>query len=292
MGNTPSPTPPRVGGALDSVNDTFHREYDEARGKAELDAPVIVMVADTLVVVHRGERRELPITLRFSHVIKSAAHAPVALFAALHRLEGRALDPSTRTRIEALRDDVVASLSSLGGQATADEQQTILDLRAVLSSTHAYMELVLDTREKTVEVQPLATFARDTGPLLLQLTAHATRVQLDALDACVGDALAAIDPAERRALQVVVTGDHQARVRSLGMQYFRKRLREPEGTEDRVTYAAGVTDVDEALALVGRRRLDAAIAAAFFGDEKRLQRDVLGDAVHALLRDRDLAPIT
>jgi hypothetical protein len=35
--------------------------------------------------------------------------------------------------------------------------------------------------------------------------------------------------------------------------------------------------------LVGTRRLDRAIASAFFGDPKRLQRDVLGDAAKSAL---------
>ena len=61
--------------------------------------------------------------------------------------------------------------------------------------------------------------------------------------------------------------------------------------ENRVTYGEGVEDVDEALALVGKRRLDVTIAKAFFGDARRLQRDVLGDAVDELLAETDLAPI-
>ncbi len=73
----------------------------------------------------------------------------------------------------------------------------------------------------------------------------------------------------------MVTGNHQARARSLGMQYFRRRFAEPEGAEDRVAYAEGVEDPEEALALVGTRRMDREISAAFFGDEKHLQRDVL-----------------
>jgi len=75
------------------------------------------------------------------------------------------------------------------------------------------------------------------------------------------------------------------------MQYFRKRLEEPEGAEDRVAYAEGVETADQAFALVGTRRMDARIAEAFFGDAKRLQRDVLGDAVKELLAKTELGPI-
>jgi len=35
---------------------------------------------------------------------------------------------------------------------------------------------------------------------------------------------------------------------------------------------------------VGRLRVDRAIARAFFGDSRRLQRDILGDAAQRLLQ--------
>ena len=89
----------------------------------------------------------------------------------------------------------------------------------------------------------------------------------------------------------MVTGDHQARTRSLGMQYFCRRLDEPADSEHRVTYAEGVSDEQSALALVGTRRLDRAVARAFFGDPQRLQRDILGDAAHALLAESKLPRI-
>jgi hypothetical protein len=283
-----------AGAPLDSVNDAFHEAYDQARADAEHEAPVFVVIEDTLVVFHRGKRRDHSITPRLFHVIKSVAHAPVALFAALQAGDAGALDGSTRARIVALREHVVAALASLadeGEPAEETDHNTIDDLRVVLDSTLAFAERALSDASTTMPSEAVEAFARDTGPWLLRLTAHATRVQLAALDACVADALRELSEGERRQLHVVVTGDHQARVRSLGMQYFQKRFGEEEGTEARVAYAEGVTDADEALALVGRRRLDAAIARAFFGDAKRLQRDVLGDAVHDLLARTELAPI-
>jgi hypothetical protein len=45
-----------------------------------------------------------------------------------------------------------------------------------------------------------------------------------------------------------------------------------------LTYAEGITTVEEAVALVGTKIFDAALALAFFGDAGRLQRDILGDA--------------
>ena len=75
------------------------------------------------------------------------------------------------------------------------------------------------------------------------------------------------------------------------MQYFRKRFAEPSGVETHVTYAEGVRDERAALALVATQRLDRSVALAFFGDEKRLQRDILGDAAERQLGSFPLTKI-
>lgn len=277
------PDPPplaRVGTALDDVNDAFHAFYDRAKQSAALDAPVFLVLADELVLVRRGERRAYSFAPRLFHVIKSAAHAPVALYAALHRLGDGALDASTRERLAALRPKLVGSLGSLDG---ATEERAALDnLRGPLQASLDLLDGAL-VRGR-VSAAELAAFAKATGPALLRGTDDATRLQLDALDAHVARALDAMGDDERGAFQVVVTGDHQARARSLAMQYFQKLVGEPPGDERRVAYAEGVRDEAEALALVGTRRLDRAVAEAFFDDPKRLQRDVLGDAARERLR--------
>jgi hypothetical protein len=293
-GDGSAPTP-RVGSALDEVNDAFHDAYDASRDAAKLDAPVFVVHADALFVFRDGERREIALTPRIFHVIKSAAHAPVAIFAALHRNgNGNGSSPSgalavpSGDGIDALREHIAAALASLDAEHDAD-RETVDAIRAVLDGSLAFLDRVLNDAPPTSS--ELDAFAHESGPHLLELTRLATRVQLTALHEVVEKALAALDAQGRAGLQVVVTGDHQARVRSLGMQYFCKRFDEPDQAEARVTYAEGVDDVDEALALVGKRRLDVAIAKAFFGDPRRLQRDVLGDAVHELLASTELAPI-
>jgi hypothetical protein len=271
----------RVGTPLDDVNDGFHESYDQARAEAKLDAPVFVICADVLTVFRGKKRQDHPFSPRIFHVIKSVAHAPVALFAAFQRER-----PDPR-RVSALVEHVQRSLGALEGEHAAAEE-TLADLRAVLSSTLTFAERAAAERPSAAA---LDAFAKEQGPLLLRLTEAATRVELKALDACVEKALDELGADDRAGLQVVVTGDHQARNRSLGMQYFQKRLGEEPGAEERVTYGEGVEDADEAHALVGTRRLDNAVAQAFFGDPKRLQRDVLGDAVHALLAESELSLI-
>lgn len=281
MTNRPTVSPP-----LDAINDAFHDSYDRARGAAISDGPVFVVLADSLVLFRGGRREELRFTPPLFHAIKSVAHAPLAAYAALSKLGDAPLDGAARDRLDHLRHHLVESLRSLTEDAT---REVANDLRAVLTATLGVV--VACGASENVSPEALATFARTTGPLLLLLTDAATQIQLAALDACVREAVARMPAQERRALQVVVTGDHQARVRSLGMQYFRKLLREPDGSEERVTYAEGVTDEREALSLVATRRVDREVATAFFGDPKRLQRDVLGDAVREHLCAMDLPAI-
>jgi len=272
---------PRVASPLDDLNDGFHESYDQARAEAKRRAPVLVICADVLTVFRDGKRTDRELSPRIFHVIKSVAHAPVALFAALRREE---LDVQ---RLAAMATSSERVLATLDAERELDPA-TRADLRAVLSVT---LRFARAASTKLPARDALDAFAAEQGPLLLRLTEAATRVELKALDACVEQALAELTSEERAHFQVVVTGDHQARNRSLGMQYFQKRLGEEPGAEDRVAYGEGVEDADEAHALVGTRRLDNSIAQAFFGDPKRLQRDVLGDAVHALLEESNLALI-
>jgi hypothetical protein len=53
-----------------------------------------------------------------------------------------------------------------------------------------------------------------------------------------------------------------------------------------VTYAEAVTTVHDAVKLIGTHRVDEVLAGAFFGDRRRLQRDLLGDAATRIL-DRE-----
>ncbi len=273
---------PRTGTSLDDVNAAFHGAYDGARARAETDAPVFVLIDDGLVVFHRGEERRVSVTPRLFHLLKSAAHAPIAVYVAL--ADGRA---EAAAPLEALRGSLGAALGAVAAEIA--DASLAACARAALEASRALVTTAIE--RGGVDRAALDAFARATGPGLLRLTDAATGLQLEALHAAVEEALAALAPDELRALQVVVVGDHQARERSLAMQYFRKRLGEPAGAEERVAYAEGVTDVSAARALVGKRRLDRAIACAFFGDDKRLQRDVLGDAAKARLDAVDLASI-
>lgn len=267
-----------MGGPLDRLDDEFHSAYERSRDANADDGPVFVVLANDLVLFHRGQRSEWSFSPRTYHVLKEVAHVPLALFSSL----GNEPPEHALGRSRALLDWIERAQKDVA-EAGLDAATT-RDARQVLTLSAQALGGPL---ERAV-VQKLA---EATGPLLRRMIDRATALQLDALHEHVQAALDELGPAAVARLQVVVTGNHQARVRSLPMQYFRARLREPEGEERRVTYAEAVSTEQEALTLLATKVLDQSIASAFFGDPKRMQRDLLGDSAQQLLEARAFPPI-
>lgn len=264
---------PSTTSALDRVNEDFHAAYAQERGAEQQRHPVFVVLGDDLIVLRQGQREAFSIAPYAFHAIKAIAHAPIAVFALLQRSG----DDQER-KLRALRDRLLHAATELADPTFAQAQSN-LDL--VVNSSLALLQSAL----AGAAAQPLiATFAEQMGPVLLRLTAAATALQLRTLDEQTERAFATLAPEERDLVHVVVAGAHQARARSLAMQYFLKRFDEPPDAERRVTYAEAVTSERAALELVGTQRLDRLIAQAFFGDAHRLQRDILGDAAAEQLR--------
>jgi len=272
---------------LDEVNVEFHGAYEDGRKGAETQGVVLVFLGDALHVVDAGSRAEVAVTPKAFHMLKSIAHAPIAIYVMLSSHNGGALPKTVVKDLQRVHKTLAAALAA-DAVAQANSHDSAL-ARQVLTECLAFVEDVQE--RKALDAASLKAFARAIGPALLRLTETATALQLEFLHHAVQTALAGLSREKRKRLHVVVVGDHQARERSFAMQYFLLRLQEPEGEESRVTYAENAESVDEALALVGTQRLDRKVATAFFGDSKRLQRDVLGDAASALLKSHRFEPI-
>lgn len=272
MGDAPSPP-------LATIDHAFHAQYDAARLPAYAP-PVLVVTGEELVVFRDGERATFTFVPSGSRFLKAAAHAPVGLFVTLMRL-GTSSDAERQAKLGPWRGWLSDALGTLDDAPLGAEARA--DVRHVLETSAAFVARSLAARP---DDPTRDAFAAGLAPALLALTRHATALQIDALDGLVASVLEGFTSSERDSFVVVVTGDHQARARNLGMQYFKKLL--GEHSEDRVSYAESVQTADEAFALVGTRLLDETIATAFFGDRRRLQQDVLGDAVTQLLEGRTL----
>ena len=273
--------------ALDAGNEVFHEAYGGARDGVRHQVPILVVLPSELALHHHNERRALPYTRESFGLAKSAAHIAVALFA----LTCEETDaPKRRSGVARLTEHIVAALEAVqaGEAAQAPNRAPVeAEIRPLLELC---LEFAKAAREQAPTERRRAEFAADAGPRILHITELATREQIAGLHQAVEAALSGLSRSEQAELQVVVVGDHQARARSLGMQYFKRRLHEEPGTDQRVTYGENISDEGEAISLVATRRLDKRIAQAFFGDENRLQRDVLGDAAARCLEQVRFPP--
>jgi len=272
------------------VNSAFHSAYDEARTRESRDGPVLAVMADKLILMRARGRAEYATSSDVVSVVKGIAHAPVAIFVTLYSLGDASLDTATLTSLAHLDAGLGASQLALRTlEATPDGVSAALACVKIVSPTRAFLRKVLEAGH--VEMSALETLAEDVREGLYDCLRLASHIQLASLHARTMEVIRELDPWEHRVLQVVVAGDHQARRRSLPMQYFQKLFREPPGADVRVVYGEGIETADEALTLVGTKRLDLVIAEAFFREPRRLYRDVLGDEAQEQLRDFVLEPI-
>ena len=262
--------------ALEAGNELFHDSYGRARDGIKDQVPVLVLTP-TELALHRGDqRRGIPYSCPAFARAKSAAHIAVALFA-LTRPD------TTPEQRRAGVTRLLAHLAAAVAEKHADPGMLDREIEALLERCQRFAEAV-NGQDWSAPLRE--QFASDAGTRILHITELATREQIAGLHRAVETAFSQLSASEQRELQVVVVGDHQARSSSLGMQYFKRRLQEPPGTDQRVTYGENIESEEEAISLVATRRFDKQIARAFFGDENRLQRDVLGDAAKHCLDEQ------
>ncbi|HET8937853.1 MAG TPA: hypothetical protein VFN67_30625 [Polyangiales bacterium] len=268
---------------LQQEDERFHSSYDSAREHAAEHTPVLVFFDGQFFFSDGEQRAQYPASAPGSAVLKAAAHAPIGVFTAL--MHETALTPTTRERLSKSQRALSEAEGRLGQSGTENglNEAACADAARVLHASHEFVSELL--AQQRVDAAHLESFARQLGPQLLRLTEHATELELRAIHEATEAALEAMNEKQRAGFEVVIAGAHQARDRSVPLQYFQQRFGEAAGEERRVAYAESVGSPEEARALVGTRRLDRKIASAFFGNPKRLQRDVLGDAAASLLKN-------
>ncbi|MEI9949046.1 MAG: hypothetical protein WDO74_08690 [Pseudomonadota bacterium] len=259
--------------ALDAGNEVFHEAYGGARDGVRTEVPVLVVLPTELALHRQNRRQGVPYPRPSFAQAKSAAHIAVALFT----LDCAESNPeNSRAAVAKLCQYIAAALDAQRAERAPVEDEIEALLQRCLDYARA-------AREQAPSERARAEFASDAGPRVLRITELATCEQIAGLHEAVEATLSTLSASDQALLQVVVIGDHQARARSLGMQYFKRRFREDPEVDRRVTYGENIESEEEAISLVATRRLDERIAQAFFGDEHRLQRDVLGDAAKRCL---------
>jgi hypothetical protein len=279
--SAPAPDP------IAAANAAARAEYAHARSAmfARVGPVIVVYEGDKVVLLRNGARTEKRFVAPSDADLKGIAHVPLGLFTALDALGDGTVSAERLDALANLRRAVAAARPALDGRgftaATLDRQRRILD---------ASLELVDATiSRKQARRADARAFARRMAPLVLANVAEAARAQIDGLHAVVSAWRRELTADEWRALRVVVIGVHMARDEELATQYFLRLLGEPtEGR--RVVYAEGLWDEARALDLLATHMIDGSVGAAFFGEDLRMHRDVLGDAAKGYLDELGVEP--
>lgn len=270
--------PGRPADGMTALNEAARAAYRDARREAlaRVD-PLVIAGPGSLVLIHRGVRTSVEAMPPDYTDLKMVSHIALGLHALLFGQEG-ALSSERLPRLRAFRARVVELSTSLERRGLAPAR---LDpQRRLVASSIGFVDGVL--ARGALAAGELVRFERAVAPSLLASVADAARAQLDWTHAQVSAWRRTLSPAAWQSLHVVVIGGHQPREAYVLMAYFQRLLGEPlEGR--RIIYAEGLWQEDAALELLGTHLLDATIGEGFFGDPRRMHRDLLGDAAAAYL---------
>ncbi|MEM6856206.1 MAG: hypothetical protein AAF593_17535, partial [Planctomycetota bacterium] len=269
-------------GPLASTNDGFHRVYDglvaEIVPQLGDSTPVVVVTANDLTLLFRGERRSETYIPDDYHKLKAISHAAFGLELTLSGAGDGPLDDSVSEKLrEQLTwiDNTEVSLPECEVPIEAGDSPA-----AVLRMCRELIDRVLGDR--AVDTPQIEAFARGVAEHLLRNAALAAFHELDGLHEVVTRWRQDLPPEAWDKAYVVVCGGHQSRYRQIAKQYFQGLLGETESTaaecEEHVLYGEGLSDPDAALDLLARHIIDQRSAHLFFGERDRLQRDLLSDA--------------
>ncbi|HEX8818777.1 MAG TPA: hypothetical protein VF794_02530 [Archangium sp.] len=289
-----SSAPPAEAAALEpsdpllALNEAFRGAY-AARREAVLThmGPVIAQIDDLLILRRDGQRFEGPARTRRYHELKALNHLPLALHVLLSGVRG-ALDESTRDRLVEFRRLITTAAAGLDRRGFTPD--SLARQHRILDASLALLQQVL--ADNRVAPEALSAFTRAQVPDLVRNSEDAARDQLETMHATVEAWKQQMTPEERARLRAVVAVSHMSRPGNVALQYFSVTLGETwEGRFDqedlqpgkRVLAAETAFDEAAAFQLLATHALDASVSDRFFGDEIRMERDLLADAAERLL---------
>jgi hypothetical protein len=261
--------------------------YAEAR-KLELSTiPIVILVSgDDLIMRRGGKRIASRVIPPEYHILKSISHSTLAVFAHLSFEPGKPLGDE---QLKTLREyhsllkpaGPAVEKVSLGPDSRTRQKRIIAD-------SLAFTAKVLEGGR--VSGNDLTKFCRLARPEIMANCAEAARAQLLATHKQVVIWKKEMTAEEWAGATVVVSGSQTPRVENVAVQYFSRLLGDSNGEGRRIVYAESVWDEENAMNLLGTRRMDGKLSVAVFGDPYRMYRDLLADSARAMIDEILAAP--
>ena len=274
----PAPAGPVQPAALTALNNAFRAAYADAKRRVLASSgPTLIVSGDNFALLRDGRRVEANVGTPIYDPVKTIAHVPLAIYVTLTPGEG-AIDGDRLKTLTGLRELIPPAEQSL--DTLKLPAATLARQKQIVAASLDFLDGVAGRRNFARPA--LLAFTRRMAPLVMQNVGEATRAQLDATHAQVSAWRRDLSLQEWSQLHVVIVGPHMPREDLVVMQYFLRLLHEPrEGR--RVVYAESLWQEPQALDLLGTHLLDGDVGEAFFGDDMRMHRDLLGDAAKQYL---------
>jgi hypothetical protein len=274
----PAPAGPVQPPPLTALNDAFRAAYADAKGRVLASSgPTLIVNGDNFALLRDGRRVEANVATPIYDPVKTIAHIPLAIYVTLTPGDGAVGDDRLKTLagLRKLIPPAEASLDTLKLSAA-----TLARQKQIVAASLDFLDNVAGRRKSARSA--LLAFTQGMAPLVMENVTEATRAQLDATHAQVSAWRRDLSPQEWNQLHVLIIGPHMPREDLVVTQYFLRLLDEPrEGR--RVVYAESLWEEPQALALLGTHLLDGSVGKAFFGNDMRMHRDLLGDAAKQYL---------
>jgi hypothetical protein len=273
---------PQTADPLAALNDSFRASYRQARADLLAKAgPVIVVEGDNLVLVRNGKRTEVKVVPQSYHDLKAIAHIPLAIAMILVPGSEQALTQEKEDQLRRYREVVVAAQSALNQRFQGD---VLKRQHVIVRSSLTFVDDALK-RHKVAPIDLLNFTVTYEQPITVN-AAEAAKAEIDGIHKQLTAWQNDLTAAEWKRLKVVVMGSQMPRRDNVAVQYFAKLLGE-SGEGKRIIYAESLWDEQKALDLLGTHLLDTWIGSAFFGDDQRMHRDLLGDAAKEYIKELD-----
>ena len=277
------PSVPKTPDPLDAFNDGCRKHYAAARtALLAASGPVVWTDSDRLVLTHKGKREEAAVLPPVYHQLKSVSHAALGVFAVLDAGSGKPPGDETRKAAAELCDLAIAARN-----AVEKYDFDAVQLKRQRDILHAAIDsLGAAAKGKTPDADARKELTANLRKLVMANAADAAKLQIDGCRKQVEAWKKLVGDEEWKNLKVVVSGSAMPRKGHIAVQFFAWLLK-VEGEGDRIVYAEAVWDEEKALRLLGTHLIDGKLAETFFGDPKRMHRDLLADAAAEYLKSLD-----
>jgi hypothetical protein len=269
---------------LDTLNSEFRAEYQQALAATLVQpGPLILEEGDNLILVRNGERTSVTVKPVGYHELKAVAHIPLALYVMLSFPPEATISADRRQRLRHYRELMISAYESLSRRHFTSAQ--LQRQKMIFNACFELLQGALGTGQ--VSAATLKAFTRTVSPMPLSNVADATALEMRELYSTTAAWKKQLNPAEWKALHVVMIGPHMPRDQECSIQFFERLFRDPEEGK-RIIYAEALWNEKDALNLLATHVVDESAGQAFFGDPMRMHRDLLADGAKAYL---DLHPL-